>query len=86
MPLKPSYQFIFRIKEGMTNKAETQTANNIWKVMKNEAPYNRKDKVQVLIHLTRICSLLLERATDYWEDETANNGNEEYIQHFDPDC
>ena len=86
MPVKPNYKFIFNIKEGMTKKAETQKANMLWKIMKNQAPYNRKDKVQVLLHLTRICSLMLQLATDYWQDETDNNGNEGYIQHFDPDC
>ncbi len=59
----------------MTKKAETQCANRIWNIMKNEAPYNRKDKVQVLIHLTRICTLLLQRATEYWEEDNNNNSN-----------
>ena len=73
MPLKPFYQFVFRIKEGMTKRSETHCANRIWNVMKNQAPYNRKDKVQVLIHLTAICALMLQRATEYWEEEVNDN-------------
>ena len=82
MPKRPSYLFTIRITEGMSAKAETQAVNRLWNVMKNEAPFNRKDKVQVLIHLTRICSTLLDRATDYLEDETGTDTG--YIQHFDP--
>ncbi len=82
MAKRPTYYFSISIPEGMTTKAETQKANRIWNLMKNEAPYNRKDKVQILLHLTCICATLLERATDYMEE--VNKEANGYIQHFDP--
>lgn len=82
MPKKPSYLFTIRITEGMSVEAETQAIDRLWGAMKNGAPFNRKDKVQVLIHLTYICNTLLDIATEYLEEE--DGLNEDYIQHFDP--